>query len=168
MTEPAETWTSIFDSRESLERAIETSRDPAGARFRDDQICNLKAVLTHPEFDAWSPARRRAYYSSFFNAARGPDVVTVAGAIMIVAGIFAALISQAMSTTVTSTIPSSFTGYDYIPASTSTTFNIGLLQNQLMVFQAGLALAIGGIVLVAASLVRAELRKLGHNGRRER
>ena len=69
-------------------------------------------------------------------------MMALIGAIVSVAALF-------METTITTSVPSS---YSY-GTNTATVHNLGLLQNQAFVFEAGLALAVAGFALLAGGLV---------------
>lgn len=76
------------------------------------------------------------------------------GGLMALVGAIVSVASLFMDTTITTSVPSSY-GYG---TNTSTVHNLGLLQNQAFVFEAGLALAVAGFALLAGGLVVDALR----------
>lgn len=78
------------------------------------------------------------------------------GGLMALIGAIVSAASLFMETTITTSVPSAY-GYG---TNTSTVHNLGLLQNQAFVFEAGLALAVAGFALLAGGLVVDALRPL--------
>ncbi len=78
----------------------------------------------------------------------------VTGGLMALIGAIVSAASLLMQTTITTSVPSPY-GYG---TDTSTVHNLGLLQNQAFVFEAGLALAVAGFALLAGGLVVDALR----------
>lgn len=152
----------VLESREAIQHAIDTGTNEEGAAWGQSQIAAFQRLLEMPNFDELTIEERRAAFDNLRRgfqpataaSAPGGDTVALMGWLMLIAGILASLGSLVMKVSVNSTTDSSFIGDTYIPAVTSNVINIGLLQNQMMVFQAGLALAIGGMMMLAAAAVR--------------
>jgi hypothetical protein len=152
---------SNFEDRETLAQVVSTGKSTDGRTLEPNELRAAQRLLDLPTFDEMTVEQRRAAYN---NLSRGfqpdartggeGDTVTVLGWLLTGAGVIAAIGSFFLKTSIESTTPSSMIGDSYIPASTSDVINIGLLQTQMMVFQAGLALAIAGVVLLGAALVR--------------
>lgn len=161
---------SNFENREILEGVIESRRSIEGRELSDNELAAAQILLDHPKFDTMSLDGRRALYQSQLAHRSGidsrepsdsmsatADTMSVIGWLLLAVGATVTIVSFFLRTSVTSTTGGDMIGDTYIPQTTSSVINIGMLQNQLMVFQTGLVLVIGGLLLISAATIRSTL-----------
>jgi hypothetical protein len=165
---------SNFEDRETLQRVIENRRSIEGRELSDHEVAAAQSLLDHPQFDTMLVDDRRAFYQSQLTRRSGisssesgdslpaaADSMPLMGWLLLAAGLIVTCISFFLRTSISSAAGGDIIGDTYIPRTTSSVINIGMLQTQMMVFQIGLALAIGGLLLICAAAIRSALVRLG-------
>lgn len=160
----------VLESREALQTAVDTGRAESDESYGERQLANFRTLLAIPEFDEMTVEQRRKCYEDL---ARGfqptvprsglpGDPFPVIGWLLLAAGVAISISSFFLDTSTVTTADGTSLGDIYVPGSTTVkAINIGLLQTQLMVFQAGVAVAIAGVILLAAAILRAAMIRTG-------
>lgn len=152
--------------RESIEQTLVEGRSPRREYTEKDKAA-IRAVLDQSGFDEMDEDARAAAFQRMHNSIANPDTIanrdeppSEGASSMAITGWIVLILSVVLSayaafgydTAIHS--GADFVGGTFIPS--RDTINIGLLQNQLMMFQAGLAGILSAVMLLAVNAVRSQ------------
>ncbi|WP_425228116.1 hypothetical protein [Sphingomonas sp.] len=149
MTEkPPSIWTM---DRPAIEQTLVEGRSPRGA-YSDRELVAVRTVIDRPDFDHLDLHGRQLAFKEAWTGPSDfhPAAATQQGSSLTGAGWCLILMSVAFCLF-------AFFGYT-MTASYSDTLNIGLLQNQLMLFLLGLAGLLSGVAALLTNCIVAAIR----------